>query len=78
MSKPYKRTLNDISPQQLIEHVKKLIESKKMENITEDIYLSDFEELEMPNEDAPAQEYCKLLLKEFVKLRKDIKGVKKE
>ena len=41
--------------------------------------LSDFEEeIEMPNEDTPEQEYCKLLLKEFVKLRIDIKGVKKE
>ena len=50
-----------------------------MENITEDMNLSDFEEeLEMPTEETRAQEYCKLLLKEFVKLRKDIKGVKKE
>ena len=78
-AKPYKRTLNDRSPQELIEHVKKLRQSEKMETITEDMNLSDFEEeIEMPNEDAPAQEYCKLLLKEFMKLRKDIKGVKKE
>ena len=40
-----------------------------MENITEDTNLSDFkEEIEMPYEDGPAQEYCKLLLKEFAKL----------
>ena len=79
MSKPYKRTLNDRSPQQIIEHVKKLRQSEKMENIIEDMNSSDFEEeIEMANEDAPAQEYCKLLLKEFVKLRKDIKCVKKE
>ena len=72
------KTLNDRNPQQLIEHVKKLRQSEKTENITEDTNLSDFkEEIEKPNEDAPTQEYCKLLLKEFVKLRKDIKGVKK-
>ena len=44
-----------------------------MENITEDMNLSDFEEeIEMPNEDASAQENCKLLLKEFAKLRKKV------
>ena len=79
MSKPCKRTLNDRSPQQLIEQVKKLRQSEMIENIAEDMNLSaSEEELEMPDEDAPAQEYCKLLLKGFVKLRKDIKCVKKE
>ena len=42
MSKPYKRTLNDRSPQQLIEHVKKLRQSEKMENITEDMNSHEF------------------------------------
>ena len=44
MSKPCKRTLNDRSPQQFIEQVKKLRQSEMMENITEDMNLSDSKE----------------------------------
>ena len=58
---------------------KEIRQSENRENITEHMNLSDFEEeIEMPNEDVPAQEYCKLLLKEYAKLRKDIKSVRKE